>query len=52
MHRFFLDKLPQQDSAHFQAVIEEVKLVTRTALQSAIDAAETSSRLIIAIVMH
>lgn len=47
----FVDKLVQ-DRAHFQALTDEGKLVARSALESAVDAADTSSWLMaIAIIM-
>ncbi|XP_032644336.1 TSC22 domain family protein 3-like [Chelonoidis abingdonii] len=48
----FIDKLLQQDRAQFQALTEDSKLVARTTLQSAVDAADTSLReMAIAVVM-
>ncbi|EMP37595.1 hypothetical protein UY3_05226 [Chelonia mydas] len=39
----FVDKLPQQDRAYFQAILEEGKLVTRTIFHAAVDSTDTSS---------
>lgn len=40
----FTDRVPQQDRAHLQTLIDEGKLIARTTLQSAADAVDTSSR--------
>lgn len=37
----FTDKLPQQDQARFQAVLQEGKLVVRTTLPAAVDVVDT-----------
>lgn len=48
----FTDSFPQQDRAHFQALINEGKLISRTTLQSAVNAADVSSSIMaIAIIM-
>lgn len=49
----FTDSLTQHDQAHFQVLMEEWKLVARTAPQLAVDTADTSSRaMTMATVMH
>lgn len=49
----FVDKQPQQNRAHFQALIDEGKQVARPALQSSVDAAGTSVMSMAAVIaMH
>lgn len=38
----FADKLPQQDRTHFQVILQEGKLVTRSILQAGTDSVDTS----------
>lgn len=49
----FIDSLLQQDRAHFQALIDEDKLIAKTPLQSTVNATDISSRaMTAAIFMH